>query len=627
MATSYLVRTAGPRPGHGPLLRIAATAALGLGVLLAFSAFGCSSDETSVGGGGTGGVGGTTSTSGTGGTGGPALECETPGDCAGETTDCSWPTCTAGSCGLENAGEGESCDEHGGDVCDGEGQCVKSDGQACGTAGECLSGICVDDVCCDLPCDGACQACDTPTLVGQCTPHLAGTDPELDCTAPTAGVCDGAGSCAIGNHLWSHGFGDGSAEWGWGVAVDSADNVVIVGYFTGTITFGTSTLTSLGGDDIFVAKFDSSGNHLWSDRFGDLEHQRGLDVAVDSADNIIITGYFGGAFSFGSTPILYSNGGFDVFVTKLDPNGNAQWSQGFGDGAEDFGQQIAVDGSDNVVLAGHFNADIDFDGAPPALTSVGGQDIYVAKLDPTGNHLWSAQYGDVGLQAIWDLAVDGSDNVLLAGYFQTGIDFGNGSLANGGGQDIFVAKIDSTGTHQFSHSFGGADNQWAVGITADSADNVIFTGGFRGTVDFGGTPFTSTGGWDIFVTKLDGSGAHLDSLAFGNAADWQVGWAVATDSADNIVFVADLAGSADFGGGPLTSAGVSDTVVVKLSQDFSHLWSNVYGAVNDQFVIDVAIDSARGILLTGVYRVGIDFGGGALPNQGGQDVFLAKLAP
>ncbi len=627
MATSYLVRTASTRPGHGPLLRSAATAALGLGVLLTFSTFGCSSDETSVGGGGTGGVGGTTSTSGTGGTGGSALECETPADCAGETTDCSWPTCTAGSCGLENAGEGESCDEQGGDVCNGEGQCVKSDGQACGNAGECLSGICIDDVCCDLPCDGACQACDTPTLVGQCTPHLAGSDPELDCTVPSTGVCDGAGACAIGNHLWSHGFGDSPAEWSWGVAVDSADNVVIVGYFAGDITFGTSTLTSLGGHDIFVAKFDSNGTHLWSDRFGDLEDQRGRDVTIDSADNVTITGSFQGAFAFGSNPILYSAGGFDVFVAKLDSNGNAQWSQGFGDGADDFGQQIAVDGSDNLILAGHFNTDIDFDGTPPALTSAGGQDLYLAKLDGAGNHLWSTRYGDAGTQQIWDLAVDGSDNALLAGYFLTGIDFGGGSLPNGGASDMVVAKIDSTGTHQWSHAWGGADDQWAVGITADSADNVIFTGGFRGTVDFSGTPLTSTGGWDIFIAKLDENGNHVASNAFGDAAAWQVGWTVATDSSDNIVFAADLAGSADFGGGQLTSAGVTDTVAVKLSQDFTHLWSHLYGGAQNQFVIDTAVDSAQGILLAGVYRGGIDFGGGTLPNQGVEDVFLAKLAP
>jgi hypothetical protein len=416
-------------------------------------------------------------------------------------------------------------------------------------------------------------------------------------------------------------------ERAWAVTVDSADDVVIVGYFSGAITFGTSTLTSLGGDDIFIAKFDANGNHLWSDRFGDLQNQQAFGVALDSADNILITGMFRGAFAFGTNPILYSAGGADVFLAKLDPNGNALWSHGFGDGVDDFAQRVAVDSSDNVIVAGHFNGEIDFDGSAPALASLGSQDLYLAKFDGAGNHLWSHSYGGADVQYLWDLAIDSSDSVLLAGYFSIGVDFGDGALASGGGQDIYVAKIDSTGAHQFSHSFGGADNQWAVGITADSADNVIVTGGFRGTTDFGGTPLTSTGGWDVFVTKLDGSGNHLDSVAFGDGADWQMGWTVATDSSDNIVFAADLNGSADFGGGALTSGGASDTVVVKLSQDFTHLWSHIYGGAQNQFVIDAAVDSADGILLTGVYRTGIDFGGGTLPNQGGEDIFLAKLAP
>ncbi|MBW2454843.1 MAG: hypothetical protein JRI68_10045 [Deltaproteobacteria bacterium] len=612
-------------------LRVAAVGALTFIALLALGSHGCSSDETTGGTGGMGGVGGTSPTGGmggVGGTGGMAQQCEDPDDCTGEDTDCSWRTCEDGSCDVGLAAAGDPCDEEGGDVCDGQGACVKTEGWTCDEGSECLSGHCADGVCCDAACDGACVACDTTGLVGQCTPHEAGTDPEGDCTTPSTGVCDGAGACAIGNHLWSHGFGDAApTERSWSVAVDSADNVIIAGHFAGDITFGTSPLTSLGGNDIFVAKFNAGGDHLWSDRFGDLEGQQAFGVAVDSADNIILAGSFAGAFRFGTNPILSSAGSTDVFVAKLDPNGNALWSFGFGDAAPDFCQNVVVDSSDNVILAGHFETDIDFDGTAPALTSAGGSDIFLAKLDSSGTHLHSAIYADADTQYVWDLAVDGSDNLLVAGYFLGGVDFGGGALPYGGGADAFVAKFDSTGAHQWSHSYGDGPDQWSVAVTADSAGNVILTGGFRGTADFSGTPVTSNGGWDIFLTKLDSAGNHLNSATFGDGTNWQFGWAVSTDGSDNIVFAADLAGSADFGGGPLTSAGNIDTTVVKLSQDFTHLWSTVHGAAQDQFVLDTAIDGTNHILLTGIYRSGIDFGGGSLTNAGGEDVFIAKLAP
>jgi len=119
----------------------------------------------------------------------------------------------------------------------------------------------------------------------------------------------------------------------------------------------------------------------------------------------------------------------------------------------------------------------------------------------------------------------------------------------------------------------------------------------------------------------------VGGITSGDATNWQIGWTVSTDSADNIVFAADLAGSADFGGGTLTGAGQTDSVLVKLSADLTHLWSHICGDSQDQYIIDTATDSTGNLLLTGIYRVGIDFGGGALPNAGGEDVFIAKLAP
>lgn len=121
---------------------------------------------------------------------------------------------------------------------------------------------------------------------------------------------------APGDHLWSKRFGGPNDQFAGSVAVDGTGNVLLTGAFAGTVDFGGGPLTSAGAYDIFVAKFDSAGNHLWSKRFGDASAQYGQSVAVDPAGNALLTGYFAGTADFGGGP-LTSGGANDIFVAKL----------------------------------------------------------------------------------------------------------------------------------------------------------------------------------------------------------------------------------------------------------------------------------------------------------------------
>ncbi len=135
-------------------------------------------------------------------------------------------------------------------------------------------------------------------------------------------------------------------------------------------------------------------------------------------------------------------------------------------------------------------------------------------------HLWSQRFGDTGFDSGYAIAVDGARNVLVTGWFQGTVDFGGGPLTNAGGFDsfdIFVAKYDAAGAHLWSQSFGDTDSDRGSAIAVDADDNVLVTGRFQGTVDFGGGPLTSAGSTDIFVTKFDAAGAHLFSTAALNS--------------------------------------------------------------------------------------------------------------
>jgi hypothetical protein len=124
-------------------------------------------------------------------------------------------------------------------------------------------------------------------------------------------------------------------------------------------------------------------------------------------------------------------------------------------------------------------------------------------LDASGQHLWSKRFGDATLQAGVSAALDGIGNALVTGYFNGAVDFGGGPLASAGGGDFFVAKLDPAGQPLWSKRYGDASYQYWIGrVAADSFGNVLLTGSFEGSVDFGGLPLQNAGGCDLFVVKL-----------------------------------------------------------------------------------------------------------------------------
>jgi hypothetical protein len=363
-----------------------------------------------------------------------------------------------------------------------------------------------------------------------------------------------------GAHVWSKSFGDPSEQVIQGVAVDGSGNIVIAGYFNGTIDFGGGALVSAGLRDVFVAKFASDGSYLWAERFGDADYQAANALAVDSNGNIIIAGVMMGSVNFGGGT-LTGAGAWDIFAAKLDPDGGHIWSGRVGDGNNQYAPAVAVDHADNVILAGYFNGTVDFGGGP--LTSAGAEDIYVAKYTAGGAYLWSRSFGDAStMQEAWGVTADGSNNVVVVGYFTGDVDFGGGPLSTDGQPEIFVAKLDTDGGHLWSKQFGDAYAQYAWDVACDPADNVLIAGGFSGAVDFGGGALTSAGASDAYLAKLGPGGNYIWAKRAGDAA-YQAAQALAVDVSGNAVLAGYFAGAIDFGGAALTSAGNEDAFVAK----------------------------------------------------------------
>ncbi|MFC1737368.1 SBBP repeat-containing protein [Candidatus Hydrogenedentota bacterium] len=296
-----------------------------------------------------------------------------------------------------------------------------------------------------------------------------------------------------------------------------------------------------------MSKLDSTGALVWARQFGGEAWNRSHSIAVDGSGNVYTTGWFSRTVDFdpgaGTHTLTSAPRSSDIFVSKLDSTGAFIWARQLGGTSHDLGYSIAVDGSGNVYTTGCFSRTVDFDPGPGMhnLTSAGGGDIFVSKLDSSGAFVWAGQLGGTGSDLGLSIAVDGPGNVYATGWFEEIADFdpgaGTHNLNSAGDFDIFVSKLDSTGAFVWAGQFGGTSEDSGWSIAVDGPGNVYTTGDFLDTVDFdpGASTYnlTSAGGADIFVSKLDSSGAFVWAGQLGGTGD-DYGYSIAVDGPERI---------------------------------------------------------------------------------------------
>jgi len=332
-----------------------------------------------------------------------------------------------------------------------------------------------------------------------------------------------------GNFVGAWAMGGTTDDYGNGVLVDSGGNIYTTGYFKNTVDFdpggGSFFLTSEGVEDIFISKQDNSGNFVWVKAMGGAAADVGLGISLYSSGHIYTTGWFQGTVDFdpGTGPgeifeLTSSNGTYDIYISKLDSNGNFVWARAMGGPSEDVGQAVSVDAAGNVYSTGWFNGTVDFDPGDTGmfnLTSAGSGDIYISKLDSGGKFVWAKGMGGAFSDVGYGISVDSSGNVYSTGFFQGIADFDPGL---GGGQvfertsvgnaDIYVSKLNSRGDFLWARAMGGTSDDYGYGVSVDSAGNVYSIGFFQGSADFdpgdGVVNLVSAGFEDIFISKLAG---------------------------------------------------------------------------------------------------------------------------
>jgi len=422
---------------------------------------------------------------------------------------------------------------------------------------------------------------------------------------------------------WAKGGGGYSIDYGYDVAVDQNGNCYVTGKFHGSAEFGSTTLTSYGGWDIFVAKLDANGDWQWAVNAGGIFQDEGSSIAVDDEGNSYITGVFYDVAYFGNITVP-SVGGLDVFVAKLDTNGNWQWVIRAGGWVGEAGYGIAVDDYGFLYVTGHFMWTAPFGNT--TLTSQGSADVFVGKLDMSGTWQWAVSAGGPSEDYVRDIAVDSMGMVSIAGDFMGSAVFGTTTLESQGDADVFVAQLNASGAWQWARSGGGSSIERALDVTVDSDGNTCITGPFMSSATFGTTTLTSIGGWNVFVAKLDRVGGWQWAVSAGAGSNAGA-WGIAADDGGTIYVTGVFEGSALFGTTTLTAQGTKDVFVAGLDASGGWRWVIDAGGADWDEGYALTVDrSSRCVYTTGYFDGSALFGNTTLATHGDFDVFVAKLS-
>ena len=446
---------------------------------------------------------------------------------------------------------------------------------------------------------------------------------------------------------WVKTFGGIGYDIGNSVTVDDEGNIYTTGSFNDTVDFDPGPdvmkLNPGRGSAIFIQKLDANGNFIWAKSCGGKGNQIGQSIKVDAMGDVYTTGIFQDTIDFNpgtGVANLSAVGEEDVFILKLDANGNFLWAKSFGGIEMDRGYSIAIDAEGNVYTTGYFIDTVDFDPGTGVtnLSAVGGKDIFILKLDPNGNFVWAKSFG--GTEGI-GIAIDGMGNVITTGYFSDTVDFDPGTgvmnLTSAGETDIFILKLDANGNLLWAKSCGG---YWIVGggisITFDATNNVYTTGAFDGTVDFdpgtGVKNLSAMGESDIFIQKLDAQGNFIWAKTFGGN-DFDQSYSIAIDAESNVYSIGDFVGTVDFDPGTgvanLSAVKDGDIFIQKLDAQGNFIWAKSFGGEGHNFGSSIDVDAANNIYTTGLFRNTVDFDPGTdvknLKSIGGYDIYVHKM--
>lgn len=455
---------------------------------------------------------------------------------------------------------------------------------------------------------------------------------------------------------WVKGTGSPNAndylkpEW---VKTDNAGNSIVVGSFTGSFDFNPGpavanwSTASLTATDVYIQKFDPSGNLLWTSAFQGNGTITAQGLFIDPNGNIYLSGSFDTPTDFNSAPgTTYTNpmGMKDAYVCKLNGNGVFQWVKTFGDPMSmgDVSASKVTGIGNDIIVSGGFGSTIDFNpsAATNNLTANGFADIFLLRLTANGDYVWAKSMPGSDFADVMGLAVDASNNIWISGEFVGSIDFdpspANNSLTNNQFiPAIFAAKYTSAGNYTWAGAMGNSSFSGNRSLALDANGDAYLACIFSDSLDVDPSPAThqviSVGQSDALIIKLNNAGAYQWAARIGGTGDDQLMDLFIQNNRIHAVGYFD--GTVDMDPGAsvnnLVSNGDYDVFYLALQPNAQFLQAKKIGGLGADGAFSLAVNNNNEIFMLGLYANTVDFNPGPgvanlTANSPDYDQFLVK---
>lgn len=428
-----------------------------------------------------------------------------------------------------------------------------------------------------------------------------------------------------------------------GIAVDSSSNIIVSGYFSGTADFdpsaATHNLTSSGGNDIFLARYDSAGNFLWAIAIGGAgEELTYADPAVDEYGHIYICGVFDAGADFnpnGQTYLLNNRGGQDGFIAKYDSTGTLIWARGMGGSSNDIIYRI--DYKNYLILfTGAFadSAFLDNGLVQTGLYGNGHTDVALGKFTPIGNLLWVSQIGGKGDEYSYNITADVNGFTYVTGTFNDTLIIDILDTLYADGTTAFIASFSNMGSYLWAFTIEGCI---PFGISMDHNNDILTCGMFSGYTDFDPgidtSALLSQGPYDAYFAKYSNTGNFIFAKRVGGSG-MDVGYAFRELKDNTLLFTGYFSNAADFDPditiASLNSSGLADLFVAHYDDSGNYINAFRCGSSGFDFTRNFVVDRANAIYIAGGFEQSVDFnpasGINFLNSAGSRDGYFSKYS-
>ncbi|HKL03916.1 MAG TPA: hypothetical protein VJ911_09580, partial [Cryomorphaceae bacterium] len=391
------------------------------------------------------------------------------------------------------------------------------------------------------------------------------------------------------------------------ITSDNSNNSFTTGYFSTAAEVNGQNLSVAGLTDMFLTKIDAFGNSQWSVSAGGTGSDRGLGVAVDGSGNVLVCGFFTGSMNFGNGVAITSNGNSrDIYVAKYNSSGVAQWAKAAGSGGNnDRANSVAVAGDGSVYITGEFSGEADF-GSISISSLAGSTDAFIAKYSSDGSELWakkgSGDTSDRGLAVI----TDSQGDVYACGTFNGDITFDN-TYSNSIQNALFVVKYSAEGDEEWVRWAGGSSQSIAYDIDTDGS-GVYITGDFGESITFFGGSGTnvlnSAYENSVFIVKYSGSGGYQWGQSQGSGSAVSARGISYRDNSIGITGFHECTFeslSEIYGESLFNSIGFRDAFVMRYTASGSFNWARNFGSHTDETPTGITILSDGIEVVTGVF--------------------------